>query len=658
MSRVEPNANHSSKAESGSADARSIAAELEEKIEPRRTLAGPLGRLVSVVAVGMGLFQLAVLTVWPIDPWELRSIHLGFVSFLGFLLIRGHKGAGVRPSVVDCILALLSIAAPVYIISNFDDLIYRAGVTPNSMDVIIGGITVVLVIELCRRAIGWALPIITLVFIVYAMVGDYMPGLFWHKGYGPDRLISFLFSNTSIYGVAIAISATYVYLFILFGSILQASGGGKVFIDLAWSLAGWARGGPAKMSIISSSLFGTVSGGAATNVVVDGWLTIPLMKSVGYGARFSAAVEAATSTGGQIVPPVMGAGAFLMAEFVNRPYVDIAVAAIIPSALYYISLYAMIDLEAIKRDLRGLPREQLPRLGRVLINGWHLLMPIVILIGSLAFLGMSPIRAALWASGFGIILSWLRHSSRIGLRKGVTTLEGSAKAVIEIAATCAAAGIVIGTLSMTGLGIKFATILLSYTGGNLLVALFFCMVITLILGMGMPTTAAYVVAASVVAPGLEAMGAPKLGAHMFIFYFACISSLTPPVALAAYAAAAIARADPFQVGITSCRLVIAGFIIPFAFVYGPGLLMQGSLTMVVQNTVTALVGVVALAMAVQGWGIGRMVLPLRLLTGGSALLLIDPATITDLIGVVGLAVVAGWQLLNRRRAKAKAIRSA
>ena len=311
----------------------------------------------------------------------------------------------------------------------------------------------------------------------------------------------------------------------------------------------------------------------------------------------------------------------------------------------------MIDLEAIKRNLRGLPREQLPVLRVVLVHGWHLLLPIVILICALGFLGMSPIRAALWAIVLSVILSWIRRSSGMGLGKMVTALEGSAKGVIEIAATCAGAGIVIGILSMTGLGLKFATILLSYSGGNLLAALFICMVITLILGMGMPTTAAYVVAATTVAPGLEAMGAPKLCAHMFIFYFACISALTPPVALAAYAAAAIARTDPFRVGLASCRLVIAGFIIPFAFVYGPGLLMEGPTIVVIQNTVTALIGVVGLAMAVQGWCMGKMIFPLRLLAGGCALLLIDPATITDVIGIVGLIAIFVWQFLKRKRSR-------
>ena len=651
MTEKPSNADRPSKSESDLDESRAIAAQLEERFEPRRTLTGRLGRLITAVTVVMGLFHLIVLSVWPIDPWALRSIHLGFVSFVGFLLVRSHTGAGPRPSVSDWILAFLSIVGPVYILSDFDDLVYRVGAMPNSLDLVIGGITIILVIELCRRATGWALPIIIICFIVYALVGDYMPKLFWHKGYPPDRLISFLFSTTSIYGIAIAISATYVYLFIIFGGVLQASGAGKVFIDMAWAIAGQARGGPAKMSIISSSLFGTVSGGAASNVVVDGWLTIPLMKSVGYGARFSAAVEAATSTGGQIVPPVMGAGAFLMVEFINRPYTDIAIAAIIPAALYYISLYAMIDLEAIKRNLRGLPREQLPVLRVVLVHGWHLLLPIVILIVALGFLGMSPIRAALWAIVLSVILSWIRRSSGMGLGKMVTALEGSAKGVIEIAATCAAAGIVIGILSMTGLGLKFATILLSYSGGNLLAALFICMVITLILGMGMPTTAAYVVAATTVAPGLEAMGAPKLCAHMFIFYFACISALTPPVALAAYAAAAIARTDPFRVGLASCRLVLAGFIIPFAFVYGPGLLMEGPTIVVIQTTVTALIGVVGLAMAVQGWCMGKMIFPLRLLAGGCALLLIDPATITDVIGIVGLIAIFVWQFLKRKRSR-------
>lgn len=642
----------------------------EEDYLRRRSLVGFWERVIRLIAILFAAWQVAVLAAFPLEPWFLRAFHLTFATALGLALIPGWRGAELnRVGKVDASLALLAALPSVYIVWEFKDLLFRAGVDPIPSDVFVGLVTIILTLEVTRRATGWALPIVAGLSLLYGIWGNYLPGILWHKGYSLTRVVSYVFSLEGIYTLPLAVSATYVFLFILFGAVLQASGTGKFFIDFAWAAAGWARGGPAKMSVISSSLFGTISGSSVANVMVDGWLNIPLMKSCGYGARFAGAVEALTSTGGQFMPPIMSGAAFLMAEITNRPYLDVAKAAAIPAILYYISVYCMIDLEAVKGGLRGLPRDKLPRFGAVLYHGWHHLLPIGLLMYALIVLQTSPIRAGLWGIGGSILASWLAPTLRVALRTLASTLhrhglrppvkireefnagvgpqtllaafESGGKATVEVAVTCASAGIIIGVLSLTGLGMKFAGVLVGYAGGHLLPALILTAIVTIILGMGLPTMASYAIGASVIAPGIIQMGAPQLAAHLFVLYFACISAITPPVAVAAYAAAGIAKANPMHVGYTACRLGIAAFIIPFMFIYGPPLLLQGGWTEIGWAFCTACIGIFGLSVAMQGWFLGKMHLLSRGIALASSFLLIYPGLLTDVLGfaLLGLALI-------------------
>ena len=614
-----------------------------------RPLQGLWAGAATLVAVAMSVFQLWAIYVYILDPWLLRAFHLLFAMVLAFLLLPARaRGPQHRPSAVDVALGLLALPPVVYIVIDYDDLIFRAGSLPTMLDVVLAGLLVVLLLEATRRSTGPALPIISLVFIVYAVGGDWLPPPFGHRGYPLGRTLSLLYSPDGIYGIPLGASALYVFLFVLFGAFLSVARADRFFVNLALSLAGRLRGGPAKVSIISSSLFGTVSGSAVANVMVDGVINIPLMKATGFRAVVAGAVEAVTSTGGQIVPPVMGAAAFLMAEILGISYAKIAVAAAIPAILYYVATYWMIDFEAAKMRLRGLPAAQLPGLGATLRGQGYLLLPIVALLTTLMVLQFSPARAAL--VGIGTVLLILAapvvlapRRTRALARQVVTALGDGPRGTIDIALTCACAGIVVGVLSLTGLGLKFASIVVTYSGQQLWLGLVLTMLVTLVLGMGMPTVAAYAMAATVAVPAIVQLGADRLAAHMFVFYFACISSITPPVALAAFAAASLAGANVWQVGVYATRLGIAGFIIPFMFVYGPPLLFQGSWPDIIVAFVTASVGTLCLAAGVQGWLLRAAGWWERAILLVAALLLIKPGWKTDVVGLVLLGIVLAHQ---------------
>ncbi len=605
-----------------------------------RPLSKPYWYIVRSIAIAMSVWQLIVLTAAPTDPLILRAIHLAFIMAIGFLLMGfNKKSPRDRFSPIDVILALLSFAVVAYIMSDFDGLINRTGVVPTQMDVVVATLTVLLLLELTRRATGLVLPIIALVFMAYGLWGSNLPGLLRHSGYSYQRIVSFIFGTEGIYTIPLGVSATYVFLFIAFGAFLQVSGAGQVFTDLAQAIAGSTRGGPAKVAIFASALFGSISGSAVANVVTTGAFTIPLMKSIGYRPHFAAAVEAVASTGGQIMPPIMGAGAFIMAEMVGVPYVDIIVAAAIPALLYYFALFWMIDFEAVKYNLRGIPRNQLPDFWAVTKSQGYLLLPLVVLIYYLVIEQVSPIRAALISIVSILIISSVKRASRMGISKILDALNNSSTGMIEVASTCATAGIVIGVMGLTGLGVKFVTALVALSGGNLAVALFLTMIVSMLLGMGVPTTPAYVIVATTAAPALVKLGVPPLAAHLFVFYFACISAITPPVALAAFAGAAIAKANMWKVGLTAVKIGFAGFIVPYMFVYGTPLLMMASWEKVLQAVVTACVGTVCLAGGFQGWFWKSLRWPQRLVLVVAAFGLIDPQLITDLFGVVSIAAV-------------------
>jgi TRAP transporter 4TM/12TM fusion protein len=611
----------------------------------------PLAIAVYLIGLAMSLFHIWVLTIRAIDPWYFRTMHVVFAGVLLFLLVPGWKQKdNSKVHLADWILIGLLVAPAAYIFIDFDDWIYRVGVVPTTWDFVFSIMFVAAVWEMARRATGLPLAILTAVFILYGHFGSYMPGLFYHRGYAWDRIFTFLFSLEGILGLPIQASAHYIYLFVLFGAFVDASGAGRFFVDFSRCLAGRYRGGPAKVSIMSSALIGTVSGSSVANVVVDGVLNIPLMKASGYRGAVAGAIEAMNSTGGQIMPPVMGAGAFLMAEILARPYSEVATAAIIPALFYYLSAYWMIDFYSASAGLKGVAREELPVFRKIMVEKGYLLVPIIVLLVCLMVYDYSPYFSAMAGIVSLIIVSWLRSATRMGVKQILNTLANGAKGSMEIAATCAAAGIIVGILTQTGLGMKFAMIIFTYSGGNLYLALVFTMIIALILGMGMPTTAAYAICASVLAPALIQMQVPPMAAHLFIFYFACISALTPPVALASFAAAAIANARSWEVGWQGMRFATAGFLIPYMFVLGPAMVLIGEWWEIGLAVITGSIGTAALAGSVQGWLLTRCIKWERFVLFIGALCLIKPGWITDIIGAVIMAVIVILQLMRRKAA--------
>jgi len=637
-------------------DIKEVEKKLEEmhikdiEVSPGRELKGPLYIAVFIVGLAMSFFHIYVLTIRAIDPWYFRTMHVVFAGVLIFALVPGWKKAPKdRLHLLDYLFVLLVVAPAVYIFIEFDEWIYRVGVVPNQWDFFFSALFVIAVVEMTRRATGWTLAILSGLFILYGHFGNYMPGLFYHRGYSWSRMITYLFSLDGILSLPVLASAHYIFLFVLFGAFIEASGAGKFFVDLARCATGRLRGGPGKVSIVSSAFIGTASGSSVANVVVDGVFNIPMMKYAGFKAHIAGAIEAMNSAGGQIVPPVMGAGAFLMAEILGIPYAKVALAAVIPAALYYFAAYWMIDFYSARAGLWGMKREDIPIFSKIMVEKGYLLVSLVVLAVSLMVFMYSPYRSAMLAIITLIIVSWIRKVTRLGLKSIVETLAKGARGSIEIAATCAAAGIIVGVLTQTGLGMKFAMIIINYSAGSLILALIFTMIIAIILGMGMPTTAAYAISASVLAPALIELKVPAIAAHLFIFYFACLSALTPPVALAAYAAAAIAKAKAWDVGWQSMRFALAGFLIPYMFVYGPAMVLIGSATEITIAIVTGLIGTMALAAAAQGFLLRNATWIERGILLIAALFLIKPGWITDLIGLGLLILVAGFQYIKIKK---------
>ncbi|KPQ08186.1 MAG: TRAP-type uncharacterized transport system, fused permease component [Rhodobacteraceae bacterium HLUCCA12] len=558
------------------------------------------------------------------------------------------RGKG-RISLADTLLAVAAVTAGAYIILHADFLRTRAQVFPHPNDMWAAIAGIILILELTRRLAGLALVIIVAVFIAYGFLGPWLPGVLNHRGYAPARFFAFIYTDNGILGPTTAISSTYIILFITFAAFLQASRVGEYFVNFAFAAAGGARGGPAKVAVFASGLMGMINGTSAGNVVSTGSLTIPLMKKVGYKPQTAASVEAAASSGGQILPPIMGAGAFIMAEITGIAYRDIVIAAIIPAILYFVSVFLMVDKEAIKKGMRGLPRSELPEFS-ALARRAFLFIPIVILIGAL-FMGYSVIRAGTLAMGAAAVVSWLTPYRMLG-REILYALEIAARMSLQLVAVCAAAGVIVGVIALTGIGVRFSSLLLGFAGQSQLLALVFAMLVSIVLGMGMPTTAAYAVAAAVIAPGLVRMGIEPLTAHFFVFYYAVMSAITPPVALAAYAGAAIAQADPMKTSVESFKIGLAAFVVPFMFFYSEPMLMQGAWHEILHVFVTALFGIYLMVSAVQGWMFGPLNRVLRILTFIGALGMIAGGWTSDLLGLAVAAFVFAVQkrLLTARNA--------
>lgn len=604
----------------------------------KRDLPGWQGMLVYWTCVAFTVFHLLILNVFPIDSILFRAIHVGWGGVIAFAVYAPRRGRTLNTiPVYDWLFILLSIACAAYVGYYIDELQFRAGALYEPGDVAAGFVGVLLILEMTRRTAGLALPIIAGVFILYAFLGPWLPGILYHKGYGFGFFFSYIYSDQGIFGVTTQVSSTYIVLFITFGAFLTISKAGDYMNDLAVALVGWARGGPAKVAVLSGILFGTISGSSVGNVVASGMITIPMMRRVGYDRSTAGAIEATSSTGGQITPPVMGAGAFLMAEITGIAYTEIALAAIIPCLLFYVACYVHCDLHAVKHGLRGLPRSELPPIGGML-QKIYLLSPIFVLIGTL-LMGYSEFRAGTLGILSALVASWINAQHRMGVGSTLTALNHAARETAQLVAICACAGIIVGVIALTGVGGRFSHVILAVAGENRILAMFFAMLISLVLGMGMPTTAAYAVAASVVAPGLVRIGVEPLVAHMFIFYYAVISSITPPVALASFAAAAIAQADQWRTSIIAVKLGLATFIIPFMFFVSPLLLAQGELLPILYVFTTASAGVFFLACSTEGWLNGPLTWPLRVLLFAGAICLITPEFYTDIAGIsIGVVI--------------------
>ncbi len=564
-------------------------------------------------------------------------------TVLGWIHLRRRDGF----SAPDIVLGICACAVAVYLITIYGTLMRNSTGTPFapigiSLAAVAG---TALILELTRRVAGMALVIISAVFLAYVFTGQYMPGFLNSPAISWERFFSQVYTDAGILGPTTAVSSTYIILFIIFAAFLSASKVGDYFVNFAFAAAGRSRGGPAKVAIFASGLMGMINGTSAGNVVATGSLTIPLMKKVGYRPTTAGAVEAAASTGGQIMPPIMGAGAFIMAEITGIPYTDIALAAVIPAILYFVSIYFMVDFEAAKLGMRGMREDELPKF-RAMARQVYLFLPIVILIAAL-FMGYSVIRAGTLATISAAVVSWLTPY-RMGFGAIAKAFELAGIMSIQIITVCACAGIIVGVIALTGVGARFSSLLLGIAGASELLALFFAMFIAILLGMGMPTTAAYAVAASVVAPGLTNLGIPPLTAHFFVFYFAVVSAITPPVALASYAAAGISGANAMATSVASFKIGITAFVVPFMFFYNAALLMDGTWLEIIRAGATAIVGVFLLSAAVQGWFIGgRMVWWLRLVLGIFALFMIEGGLLTDLIGIGGGVAVWAVQKMIR-----------
>ena len=581
------------------------------------------------------------------EPWVFANFGQTLMAGTALAIIAGWLFPA-RPGTIpvrDWVLIGASIAVCGFLIYGLEHMGLRMRAGTGRADPQNGwaaAVGVMLILELTRRVAGLALVIIAAVFVAYAFLGPYLPGILEHRGYTWVRFFSYVYTGNGILGPTTAVSSTYIILFIIFAAFLQASKVGDYFVNFAFAAAGHMRGGPAKVAVFASGLMGMINGTSAGNVVATGSLTIPLMKRVGYRPQTAAAIEAGASTGGQIMPPIMGAGAFIMAEITGIPYTEIVIAALIPAILYFASVYFMVDFEARKLDMKGLPREELPQF-LALAKQAYLFVPVIILMYAL-YSGYSVIRAGTLSTISALVVSWLTPHA-MGPRRVLDALGLASRMSIQIIAVCACAGVIVGVIALTGVGARFSSVLLRIAEQNQLIALIFAMLIAIVLGMGMPTTAAYAVAASVVAPGLVELGIPRLTAHFFVFYYAVISAITPPVALAAYAGAAIAGSEPMKTSVESFRIGLAAFIVPFMFFYSPGLLMEGEWLVIGRNLVTALLGVFLLSAAATGFFQARLNPALRLTLLAAALMMIAGGLVTDGIGL-GLGV-AVWLLQSR-----------
>lgn len=615
----------------------------------KRELKGFWFWIVAGMAITFSLFQLYTSIFGVLLAHQQRLIHLSLAMCMGFLLYPiGKKKEDLTWHDIVCCLGVIGITG--YVFYDYRAFAFRAG-SPSQPDIIFGFIYLLMILELTRRVVGYPMVIIAGVFLLYAIFGRSLPLEIAHRGVPIPRLVDHMFLGTEgIFGIPVGVSATYIAIFVLFGAFLEVTGQGKFFIDLALSLVGRAVGGPAKSAVISSALMGTISGSSIANVVTTGTFTIPLMISNGYKRFFAGAVEAAASTGGQIMPPVMGAAAFIMVEYTGIKYHEIALAAAIPAVLYFLGVYFSVHLEAKRLGLRGLSESEVPQLRQLLLKDGHLFIPLIVLVYSLA-IGNTPMRAGVLGIIAAILASFIKWRTHLDLNGFYQALKSGALSMIPVALACAAAGVIAGVISITGIGLKLAGLIETISGGNLLIALILTMIASLILGMGLPTTATYIVLVTIVAPALTRMGVPLLGAHLFVFYFGVVADITPPVALAAYAGAGLAKANVFKTGVMATIIAIAGFIIPYVFIYAPSLILIGQEATVswwaglAWTFFKSCLGLWMIAAAVVGYALRPMLWMQRIALAIGGLFLIKTGFFSDFMGAGILIAILIWQKL-------------
>jgi TRAP transporter 4TM/12TM fusion protein len=635
--------------------------ELMAKFDPEaghRRLTGIIGWIALAGLVGFSVFQLYTAIFGVFTAQLQRSIHLAFALGLIFLLfpaskkkLRDKTKGRFQVAWYDGLLAIIGVYVGMYWPLNFEELVFRVG-RLTTLDLIVGFLAIVLVLEATRRVVGLPITIITSIFLLYAYLGPYMPGFLQHRGLSIDRIIrSMYYTTEGILGTPLGVSSTFIFLFLLFGAFLVKTGVGQYFNDLALVIAGKRVGGPAKVAIFSSALQGTISGSSVANVVTSGSFTIPMMKRLGYRKEFAGGVEAAASTGGQLMPPIMGAAAFLMVEFIGGiTYWEIAKAATIPALLYFTGIWIMTHFEAKRIGLRGLTEDEMPNRKAVLAR-IYLLFPIVAVIFFLMS-GTSVTRAALYAILSAIIVGAINKETRMGIGDFIDALANGARTALGVAAATAAAGMIVGVVTLTGLGLKLANSLVSLSGENLLLTLFFTMIASLILGMGSPTTANYVITSTIAAPALIVLSVPELSAHMFVFYFGIVADITPPVALAAFAAAGVSGGEPLKTGVQSAKLAIAAFIIPYIFVLSPELMMiDTTWQSLLWVLFTSLTGMISIGAGMIGYWYRRTHIVERIAAVAAGVMLIYPEGSTDLIGLGLFIALLALQLLIKQDQK-------
>ncbi|WP_246829174.1 TRAP transporter permease [Peptoniphilus sp. HMSC075B08] len=648
--------------ELGAMDVDELMEQYDLETSKLRKLTGKVALFITIVAILMSAFHLFTSWHGTLLAMKQRSLHLIFAFTLGFALYPGFKKSSKdKIDIMDWVLMILSIGVWGYIFFNVEAIALKGG-QMSTTDMVLGVLAVLLTLEVTRRVVGPELPIVTIVFLLFAYFGRHLPGVFAHRGFNVTRIVSHMYMTTEgIMGTPLGVSSTFVFMFILFGSFLDKTGVGEFFIDFAYALTGSTRSGPAMTSVLSSGLMGSISGSSVANTVTTGAFTIPLMKSVGYKPHYAGAVEATASTGGQIMPPVMGAAAFIMADFTGFPYISIVKAAIIPAVLYYIAVGTMVHLEACKLGLKGMPRESLPKVSHILRKQGYLTLPLIAIIFMLVK-QYPPTMAALTGIVIGIIVAFaaslIKKDNSFTPKDILGAMEAGAKGAVGVACACACAGMIVGVVTLTGFGLKIAEVIVLIAKGKLIPTLFLTMIASIILGMGLPTTAKYIVLATMAVPAITKLGVNLMSAHLFILYFGVVADVTPPVALAAYAGAGIAGANSMKTGVQAFKLAIGAFIIPYIYVINPHLIMVDSvvgttvnwlpITAAIPTIITALIGTICLAGTVESYLFGNLRIWQRVILLGAAFALLDPKLLTDAIGLGALAVIFVTQkLLNK-----------